>query len=403
MILLKGKYAEGIVYSDVREEKGINQIQLLLNQPFTEGSHPRFMPDYHAGLGSVIGTTMFVTDEICPNLVGVDIGCGIRTERFRLSGDIDLEVLDQWIRSSIPSGFNVHSKERQMDYIERLAMQRHIKDASRLKKSLGTLGGGNHYIEIGQGEQGDEYILTVHSGSRNLGLQVAEYYQKCAVKQSKFRKDQFQGQARKLQRDERSFFGAQQEWERHQDAINQPKGLETLHRGTREYDDYLRDMNICVEFALENRREMAELLLDALGAERIQGFDTIHNYIERRPEGNPHILRKGAVSAQEGELLTIPLNMRDGNLICRGLGNPEWNYSAPHGAGRLMSRSQARKELKLEDFHRTMEGIFTTSISQRTLDEAPFAYKPMEDIIRFIGDTVEILQLVRPIYNFKAN
>lgn len=371
MIFLKGKYAEGIVFTDQYEESGIKQIEDLLNQPFSENSNPRFMPDYHAGLGSVIGTTMLVRDEICPNLVGVDIGCGIRTEIFKVKEDIDFEKLDRYIRKNIPSGFKVHRDERKMDYLDRLFMKNYLKDPSRLKRSIGSLGGGNHYIEIGKDEELEEYVLTVHSGSRNLGLQVAEYYQKRAVELSK-KKDS-----------------------------KPAKGLETLMKEDIEFDHYLQDMSICVEFARKNRREMTEVLFDFLKGERIEGFETIHNYIEIREDGS-NILRKGAVSAYKGQHLTIPMNMRDGVLIAEGLGNKEWNYSAPHGAGRIMSRGQARQELSMKDYKEAMEGIFTTSISEKTLDEAPEAYKPMEDILFQIGETVKIIRHIRPIYNFKS-
>lgn len=371
MIHMKGKYSEGIVFSDEREEKGIAQIQDLLDQPFSENANPRFMPDYHAGLGSVIGTTLLVTDEICPNLVGVDIGCGIRTERFATDAPICYADLDRYIRAKIPAGFRVHDRGRDMDFIERLHMKRKLKDPARLRKSIGTLGGGNHYIEIGRLDQKGHYALTVHSGSRNLGLQVAEYYQKVA-------EARFKGQPGRP-----------------------PKGLETLKQGEFGYDEYLHDMQIAREFAAENRRVMAEVILNYLAASRTGGYDTVHNYIEVREDG-PHILRKGAISAYTDELVTIPLNMRDGILIARGLGNPEWNWSAPHGAGRIMSRTQARKDISMREYEDAMEGIFTTSVHARTLDEAPHAYKPMEEIIRHIGDTVEILHHVKPVYNFKA-
>ena len=401
MIKLKGKYSEGIVFTDQFEESGIEQIQDLLDQPFSKNSNPRFMPDYHAGLGSVIGTTMLVKDEICPNLVGVDIGCGIRTEIFETPHKIDLKALDDHIRRNIPSGFKVHDKERRMSYLDRLYMRNEIKDQSRIKKSIGTLGGGNHYIEIGKEENEGEYILTVHSGSRNLGLQVANYYQKIAASLSK---NEFNTSAEELvkmlkaqgREDEIAY-----ELKKLKENPIAPKGLETLKNSDKWYYEYLYDMNVCVEFALENRAVMAEVILDFLNPKRIKGFDTIHNYIELEDEGN-HILRKGAVAAYKGQLLTIPMNMRDGILICEGLGNQDWNYSAPHGAGRLMSRNQAKEDITLKDYEGSMKGIFTTSVSKDTIDEAPFAYKPMEDIIKHTKDTVKILKRVKPIYNFKS-
>lgn len=402
MIKLQGNYSDGIVYSDQYEETGIKQIQDLLDQPFSKDSNPRFMPDYHAGLGSVIGTTMLVTDEICPNLVGVDTGCGIRTEIFETSEKLNLEDLDQFIRSNIPSGFKVHNKERKMNYLDRLYMRNHIKDSSRLKKSLGTLGGGNHYIEIGKGEGEKEFVLTVHSGSRNLGLQVANYYQKIAstvstggsISRAKELIEKLKSEGKEKEINERL---------KELDSKNQvPRGVETLKKSEKWYDEYLHDMNVCVEFALENRKIMSQIILDYINPKKILGFDTIHNYIELRENESKHILRKGAVSAYEGELLTIPMNMRDGILICEGLGNPNWNYSAPHGAGRIMSRNQAKSDITLEDYEKSMEGIFTTSINKDTIDEAPFAYKPMDEIIRNTKDTIKILRHIKPIYNFKS-
>lgn len=401
MIKLKGKYSEGIVFSDQYEESGINQIKDLLDQPFSENSNPRFMPDYHAGLGSVIGTTMYVTDEICPNLVGVDIGCGIRTEIFETSNEIDLEGLDLFIRENIPSGFKIHDKERKMNYLDRLYMRNHLKDPSRLRKSLGTLGGGNHYIEIGKGSAENKFVLTVHSGSRNLGLQVANYYQKIASKETKDRIKKQENELLNSLKKDNKIDKLEDELETLRDENSVPRGLETLNRETKWFDEYLHDMNICVEFALENRKIMANIILEFLNAKNSKGHDTIHNYIELRDD-DKHILRKGAVSAYNGEILTIPMNMRDGILICKGLGNPQWNYSAPHGAGRIMSRNQAKSQISLEEYEKSMEGIFTTSVNKGTLDEAPFVYKPMEDIVRHTQETIEILEHIRPIYNFKS-
>lgn len=401
MIKLKGKYSEGIVFSDQYEESGINQIKDLLDQPFSENSNPRFMPDYHAGLGSVIGTTMYVTDEICPNLVGVDIGCGIRTEIFETSNEIDLEGLDLFIRENIPSGFKIHDKERKMNYLDRLYMRNHLKDPSRLKKSLGTLGGGNHYIEIGKGSGENKFVLTVHSGSRNLGLQVANYYQKIASKETKDRIKKQENELLNSLKKDNKVDKLDDELKTLRDENSVPSGLETLNRETKWFDEYLHDMNICVEFALENRKIMANIILEFLNAKNSKGHDTIHNYIELRDD-DKHILRKGAVSAYNGEILTIPMNMRDGILICKGLGNPQWNYSAPHGAGRIMSRNQAKSQISLEEYEKSMEGIFTTSVNKGTLDEAPFVYKPMEDIVRHTQETIEILEHIRPIYNFKS-
>lgn len=399
MIKVKGKYAEGIVFSDQYEESGISQIEDLLNQPFSQDSNPRFMPDYHAGLGSVIGTTMLVKDEICPNLVGVDIGCGIRTEIFKLSKNIDFEKLDRFIRSNIPSGFGVHKKEREMSYLDRLYMRNKLRDSLRLRRSLGTLGGGNHYIEVGRGENEEEFVLTVHSGSRNLGLQVANYYQRLARTGISNQSKKEIIVSLKAQGKEKEI---NEELKKLSEENQVLKGLETLHKEDSYYHEYLHDMKVCVEFALKNREIMSELILDFFDPIRVQGYDTIHNYIEVKKNSEDTILRKGAVAAYKGQLLTIPMNMRDGILICEGLGNPDWNYSAPHGAGRIMSRNQAKADINMEDYKKSMEGIFTTSVNKDTIDEAPFAYKPMEDIVRNTKETVKILQHIKPVYNFKS-
>ena len=364
MIELRGKYAQAKVFTDVVDQESVSQVIGLLNQPYTAGSRVRMMPDIHAGAGCTIGTTMTVTDKICPNLVGVDIGCGMETIRLR-EKQIPLQQLDELIRREIPSGFAIRSKPhkflKKID-LEKLLCADHIQ-MSRAENSIGTLGGGNHFIEADRDENGNIYVV-IHSGSRHLGLQVAQYYQKAAEKA-------LEGQGI-------------------------PKPLcyvdgELLER-------YLHDMKIAQEYAALNRQAMVDVIVKGLDLQVEEQFTTVHNYIDTENR----ILRKGAVSAQAGEVLLIPINMRDGSLICVGKGNEDWNYSAPHGAGRLMSRSAAKAAFSVEKYQEEMEGIYTTCVGRSTLDECPMAYKSMEDIVNHLGPTAEIQTVIRPIYNFKA-
>lgn len=369
MKVIKGKNNFAKVYTDEIEQTAVDQIELLCDQPWTRGLCVRIMPDVHAGAGCTIGTTMEVKDYIVPNLVGVDIGCGMEVARLAPQ-DIDLIKLDRFIRKKIPSGFAKRSTPHDLyaplakKQVNNLFEKDIISNSGGIDAilcSVGTLGGGNHFIELNKGKT-DEIYIVIHSGSRNFGLQIANYYQKIA--------------------DERQPFA--------------DKGLAFL---TGEMTIcYLHDMMIAQEFAKLNRHAMMYDILQFLGAEPVETFTTIHNYIE--PE--THILRKGAVSAKENEKFIIPINMRDGSLICVGKGNKDWNYSAPHGAGRLMSRNEAKKNLSVEEFKKQMEGIYTTSANASTLDESPMAYKGIENIVNNIAPTAEIIERIKPIYNFKA-
>lgn len=363
MITLKGKYNTAKVFSDTIEESALDQVRHLLDQPFTEDSTIRIMPDAHAGAGSTIGTTMTITDKVVPNLVGVDIGCGMETA---LLGDtsLDLKKLDHFIHKNIPSGFNIRKSAHPMNQDINLTQLRchSAMDLVRAERSIGTLGGGNHFIEVDQDDEGQLY-LVVHSGSRNLGKQVAEYYQKAAARRLKGRVEY---------------------------ALAYCEGD--------LFDDYIHDMGIVQRYADINRRAMIHEMVSGLDLTIREQWTTIHNYIDL----DSMILRKGAVSAKAGERLLIPINMRDGSLICTGKGNPDWNCSAPHGAGRLMSRSEARRSLTMDKFKASMAGIYSTTIDRNTLDEAPFAYKPMEEITTNIHDTVTIDKHILPIYNYKA-
>lgn len=368
MIIIKGLYNEAKVFTRELEETARRQIQTLVDQPFTKGSRIRVMPDVHAGAGSTIGTTMTITDKVVPNLVGVDIGCGMETIRLK-QDSVDFKAFDWLVKRNIPSGFSI--RKRPHRYLKEIRLKdlrcreggRNDKQLrmDRAELSLGTLGGGNHFIEINKDEE-DRLYVVVHSGSRNLGLQVALYYQKLA---SRLKPDL-------------------------------PRDLAYLDG--KEFDDYLHDMKIIQRFAVLNRKAMIDEITQGLDLDYDLDMTTIHNYIDL----DSMILRKGAISAKKGERVLIPLNMRDGSLLCEGLGNPDWNYSAPHGAGRIMSRTEARKKLSLRDLHLMMDGIYTSSISRDTLDESPEAYKAMEDLLEEITETVKILHRLRPVYNFKA-
>ena len=405
---LKGQYNTAKVFTDNVEEEAINQIIELLNQGFVKDSIIRIMPDTHAGAGCTIGTTMTITDKIVPNLVGVDIGCGMLTvELGKLN--INLEAVDNYIRNEIPSGYEIN-KEPKTDYkkeIESLKCFRDIpKSAKEFNRALGSLGGGNHFIEINTDKEGVIY-LVVHSGSRNLGLQVANYYQKRAIEYHSGLNNKYL-EARQNLIDTYKEQGKRKEIQKAlielQKLYIQPTPTITKDLCYVEGDlmkDYLHDMSIMQRYAVINREIMARRIVgENIGLEynSLNKFQTIHNYIDL----DSMILRKGAISAKKDEKVLIPMNMRDGSIIAIGKGNSDWNYSAPHGAGRLMSRTKAKEILSMEDYKQSMKDIFTTSVKDSTLDEAPMAYKPMEEIMENIKDTVEIVKVIKPIYNFKA-
>ena len=398
MFELHGKYGSAKIFTDVIDQSSISQIMEMLNQQFTEGQRVRIMPDVHAGKGCTIGTTMTITDKAVPNLVGVDIGCGMDTMRLK-EKDIDLEKLDKLIYAVIPSGFAVRSKPHQLTAktdLTKLYCFEHISH-DRALLSIGTLGGGNHFIEADRDDDGNVYIV-VHSGSRHLGREVAEYYQRTAYdtlnclsaeeKNSLIEELKRQGKSKQIESELNKL--------RNVKRTDIPKALAYTEGSL--FEQYIHDMKIVQAFAVLNRKAMLEEIVKGMGVHIDDCFTTIHNYIDTENM----ILRKGAVSAQRGETLLIPINMRDGSLICTGKGNPDWNCSAPHGAGRLLSRSEAKKTLTVKEFKEQMKGIFTTSVGSATLDESPMAYKSMEDITSNIGDTAEIEKVIRPIYNFKA-
>lgn len=370
---LQGKYNTAMVFTANLEDSAKEQIIELLNQDFIQDSKVRIMPDVHQGMGCVIGFTADMGDKVIPNIVGVDICCGMITVEL---GDIDIDLprLDDIINKKIPSGKSTHNERKfKFDKLDNLYCFRDLKNTKRIERSIGTLGGGNHFIELGVDSKNNKY-LVIHSGSRNLGKQVADIYQKLAI-------DLCSGK---------------------EYAELQPKYPKALCYLTGEYrEKYLHDMNICQEYASLNREMMAEIILDNLLGKTLDDFsyfETVHNYINFKD----NIIRKGAISAYEGEKILIPINMRDGSILAIGKGNPEWNYSAPHGAGRLMSRNTAKDAITLEDFKKSMKGIYSTSVNEHTLDESPFAYKPIEEIVSNITETAKIIDIIRPIYNYKA-
>ena len=398
MLEIQGKIGSALCFAKTVEAEAVEQIRRMCDYEPTRGSRIRIMPDVHAGKGCTIGTTMTVEGRVVPNVVGVDIGCGMYTVRL-LDREVNFEKVDEaahWI----PSGMHVWDDVQAEFDLSQLRCFPHLQYRSRLECSMGTLGGGNHFIELDEAGDGTRY-LVIHSGSRNLGKQVAEWYQQLAVDISLGR-DNLKSRKAELIREYREQ-GRQREIE---------AALKALEKGTRVSDvpeelcwlegealeDYLHDVEVCQAFARKNRETMAALLLERSGLRGGEAFHTIHNYIDTQER----ILRKGAIAAHAGEKVLIPMNMRDGSLLAVGRGNPEWNWSAPHGAGRLMSRRAARETLSLEAYRESMSGIYTTSVDLSTLDEAPMAYKPMEEILEEIRDTVEVVDVIRPIYNFKA-
>lgn len=398
MIELNGKCNSAKVFTDVIDQGAISQIIELCNQPVSMNSNIAIMPDVHAGAGCTIGTTMTVTDKIVPNLVGVDIGCGMETVKLK-EKHIELQKLDKLIYEKIPSGFDVRDKAHRYNdkiCLTDLYCYEHINPI-RAERSIGTLGGGNHFIEADKGEDGSIYIV-IHSGSRHLGVETAKYYQEEAYKRlngsskkdideliarmkSDGREKQIQSEITKLKNTK---------------FTDVPKHLAYCEGEL--FEQYIHDMKIVQQFAMLNRQAMMDEIIKGMHLHVAEQFTTIHNYIDTETM----ILRKGAVSAQAGEKLLIPINMRDGSLICTGKGNPDWNCSAPHGAGRLMSRSKAKQSFTVSEFKKQMNGIYTTSVNAQTLDECPMAYKSIDDIIGNIGDTAEINEIIKPVYNFKA-
>ena len=399
MYKVKGKYNEALVYASNAEAKSIEQIETICNMEFSKDSKIRIMPDVHAGAGCTIGTTMTLTNAVIPNMVGVDIGCGMEVARIE-EKEIDFEKLDNLIKSEIPYGREVRNKTHPFARNINIKELRCIKDVNHLireSRAIGSLGGGNHFIEVDKDDEGNLYVV-IHSGSRHLGKEVANIYQELSYKQVN---GITQEDIQKVINDLKSQ-GRQKEIEAtinkmKEERLNDiPKDL--AYCTGKIFEDYIHDMKIMQHYADLNRKAMMQIIVDGMNLHVVDQFTTIHNYIDI----DNMILRKGAVSAQKGEKLLIPINMRDGSLICIGKGNPDWNYSAPHGAGRLCSRGEAFRRFSLEEFEKQMEGIYTTTATAQTLDECPMAYKNMDDIVENIGPTADIIKVIKPIYNFKA-
>lgn len=394
------------IFTDNIEPEALNQIYTLIKQPAFADCKVRIMPDVHAGKGCVIGFTADLGDKVIPDIVGVDIGCGMLCCEIGKI-DIDYEKLDSVIREHIPAGRAVRDEEINFLQLEDLYCKGQLRNMEWLKCSLGTLGGGNHFCEVDEDSDGMKY-LVIHTGSRNLGKQVAEIYQQMAIDDMQGT-DKLAEESKKLiaeyksvgrQKDiQRGLAELKRKWQ--PDKLNIPKELCYLTGEHREM--YLHDMKICQEFARVNRRAIQDIIFYYMGwtfsRSFMERFQTIHNYIDH----DTNIVRKGAISAKAGEKVLIPINMRDGCIIGVGKGNDDWNCSAPHGAGRVMSRSKAKENISLEEYQESMKGIYTTSVSQSTIDESPMAYKPMDEILEHIKDTVEIVKIIKPVYNFKAS
>ncbi len=411
MFDLEGRYAAARVFASACDGVTAAQIRNLLDQPCVRGAKIRIMPDCHAGAGCVIGTTMTVTDKVIPNLVGVDIGCGMLAVRLKESR-INLPEFDSVSQAEVPSGMRMRSKPHSLsgsvspEELRCFGKPKCRVSAQVFALSLGTLGGGNHFWELDRDEEGAVW-LVIHTGSRRSGKDVAEYYQRAAY-------EKLNVLGKKLKSviaEQRKAFIEQTRREGREKELSAllaawkpslPEGADVPYEVAwcegALFDDYIHDMRVMQRYAQLNRRIIAETILKKCKLHAVDQFETIHNYIDT----DRMILRKGAVSAMKGERLLIPINMRDGALICVGKGNPDWNESAPHGAGRLMSRTEAKNTISMKAYRDAMSGIYTTCVGSGTLDESPFAYKPMDDIISNIGPTVDIVSRIRPIYNFKA-
>ncbi len=399
MFDIVGKVNTAVCYAKVVEDEAVEQIRRMCDYEFTADSKIRIMPDVHFGKGCTIGTTMTILDKVVPNIVGVDIGCGMYTVELG-NVEIDFAKLDE-AAHFVPSGMNIWEGRQERFDLTQLRCYRSLDNTKWIARSLGTLGGGNHFIEVDQAQDQTKY-LVIHSGSRNLGKQVAELYQQLAVDLHTGKEDYFkqrdeiirtykeQGRRKEIQAALKEILWQSKE-------ANMPEDLCYLY-GT-YMEDYLHDVAICQQYARRNRELIAKVLLERTGLTGKEAFHTIHNYIDT----DKMILRKGAIAAYAGEKVLIPINMRDGSVLAVGRGNAEWNYSAPHGAGRLMSRIKAKESLSLEEYKKEMAGIYTTSVNEQTLDEAPMAYKALEDIIDVIRESVDVVGIMKPIYNFKAS
>lgn len=409
MIEIIGKYDTAKIFTDNIEEQAISQLYKILNSKSAEDSHIRIMPDCHAGAGCVIGTTMKITDKVVPYFIGVDIGCGMLVQKLK-DTHIVLEKLDKVIHKNVPSGFNIHNKAHRWASnvrLDELLCKDHLPNKHKFPLAIGTLGGGNHFIEINKDDE-DNFYLVIHTGSRNLGKQIADYYQQKAYKDHESRRVVGLRNILEALR-ESGRIGDIEQVSKYYVDNNPTIDKAMAYCEGQLMDDYLHDMAIAQEYATLNRMAIADIIQCGMRWKVASGdydntnryyaeFQTIHNYIDM----DTKILRKGAVSAKKDEMLIIPMNMRDGSLICVGKGNEDWNNSAPHGAGRIMSRKKAKESVSMDDYRNSMNGIYTTCVDKSTIDESPMVYKPMQEIIDNIGDTVDIVKMIKPVYNFKA-
>lgn len=385
------------IFTDNIEPEAINQIYNLIAQAPFKDQQVRIMPDVHCGMNCVVGFTSTLSDKIIPNVLGVDLGCGMLTvELGKVS--FSLEELDNFIKAKIPSGNGYRKEVNGESLIKKLKCFDELRNFDKLYGSIGTLGGGNHFIEVDEDSDGNKY-LVIHSGSRNLGLQVAKIYQKKAVDSCK-----------NCAEEERSKVVAELKAQGRQaeipDAIEKVSAKyahktkipsELCYLEGNEMQDYMHDLRLCQDFAVLNRKKMADDILKFLKVYKYTSFDTIHNYVD-----SDNVIRKGSISAHKGQRVLIPLNMRDGCIIGTGIGNEDWNNSAPHGAGRILRRSEAKNYFSVEEFKEAMQGIYTTTANENTIDESPMAYKPSDEIINLVKPTVNIEKIIKPIYNFKA-
>jgi RNA-splicing ligase RtcB len=392
-VIKNNKGVETLIFAETFEFEAYDQIKKLVNFGAYENSKVRIMPDAHAGKGCTVGTTILITDKITPNLVGVDIGCGMLTIKLK-NKEIDFKELDEIIKTKVPHGFSIHETPKKDFDFTNLRCQKHV-DLGRAIHSIGSLGGGNHFIEIGKHDTTGELYLIIHSGSRKLGGDTCKYYQNKAFQNVNEMSKVVQNTIDKLKKE-----GREKEISSEIKKIKKPVTDKDLAFLTGDdFSDYMNDMAIVQMYATLNRETMAEIILKEAGLQESKRFETIHNYIDFKRM----ILRKGAVSAENGETLLIPINMRDGSLLCVGKGNENWNYSAPHGAGRLMSRGKAKEMINMDEFVETMKGVYTTSVVTETLDEAPQAYKSIDEIRSAITDTVDVIGTIKPLYNFKSH
>lgn len=394
MIEVKGKYNTAQVFTENLDSDSYAQILSMMNQCWTKNSKIRIMPDVHVGKTCSIGTTMTITDKIVPNLVSVDIGCGMLVAKIKAKY-IEFGKLDKLIKDRIPSGKDKRTQMNRHSYAKNFPIEDLIADVKREElNSICSLGSGNHFIEVDKDDDGNYYVV-IHSGSRHLGVAVCEYWQNIAIKECE-QKTQERGAIVAKYKEQGKTDAEIAELMKDYDHFSVPKVLAYL--SGESFNSYLHDMAIVQEFAMQNRAAMLNEIVKGMGWKVQEQFTTVHNYIDLKNM----ILRKGSISAQAGERVIIPMNMRDGSLICIGKGNPEWNYSAPHGAGRLMSRADAKNSISMKDYKEAMKGIYTTCVSSATVDESPMAYKPMEEIIQNIEPTCEIEKIIKPVYNFKA-